>query len=111
MKAYEARLKANETIEQRWRRYPDPVNEERQLEMYRRLMEATQALLDKVSHPKLGENKNTNPKTNKTKPKEVNRHLEQTPREEESSQKSPQESRKYPTSHVLEVEDALVDGL
>ena len=41
----------------------------------------------------------------------MNRHLEQTPREGESSQKSPQEPRKYPTSHVLEVEDALVDGL
>ena len=80
MKAYEARLKENETIEQRWRRYLDPINEERQLELYRRLMEATQALLDKVSHPKLGKNINTNPRTNKIEPKEVNRHLEQTPR-------------------------------
>ena len=74
-------------------------------------MEATQALLDKVSHPKPRENKNTNLETKKTKPKEVNKHLEQTPREEESSQKSPQDPRKYPTSHVPEVEDALVDGL
>ena len=52
MKAYEARLKANETIEQRWRRYPDPINEERKLELYICLVKATQALLDKVSHPK-----------------------------------------------------------
>ena len=111
MKAYEARLKTNETIEQRWRRYSDPVNEERQLELYRCLVEATQALLDKVSHPKPRENKNTSLETNKTKPKEVNRHLEQTPREGESFQKSPQEPRKYPTSHVPEVEDAIVDGL
>ena len=59
MKAYEARLKANETIEQRGRWYPDPLNEERQLELYRCLMEATQALLDKVSHPKTRENINT----------------------------------------------------
>ena len=77
MKAYEARLKANKTIEQRWRRYPDPVNEERQLEMYRRLIEATQALLEKVSHPKTGENNNTSQEPNKTEPKKEDRQVEQ----------------------------------
>ena len=74
-------------------------------------MEATQALLDKVAHPKPRENKNTNPETNKIEEQGVDRHLDQTPREGESSQKSPQEPRKYPTSHVPKVEDALVDGL
>ena len=111
MKAYEARLKANETIEQRWRRYPDPVNEERQLEMYKRLMEATQALLDQVSHPHLGENKNTSQKSNKTEPEKEEKQEEQSTREGKSSQKSFQIPRRYPTSHVPEVEDALVDGL
>ena len=111
MKAYEARLKANETIEQRWRRYPDPMNEESQLELYRRLMEATQALLDKVSQSNPKQNKNTSPKTNKIEAEGVDQHLEQSPREGESSQTRPQEPRKYPTSHVPEVEDALVDGL
>ena len=41
----------------------------------------------------------------------MNRHLDQTSREGKSSQNSPQECRKNPTSHVLEVEDALVEGL
>ena len=76
MKNYEARQKANETIEQRWRRYRDLVNEEQQLEMYRQLMETTKALLDKESHPKLGENKNTSPEINKTEREEEDRHLE-----------------------------------
>ena len=74
-------------------------------------MEATQALLDKVSHPKLGENKNTSPKINETREEGVHRPLKKPSREGESSQKIPQEPRKYPTSHVPEVEDALVDGL
>ena len=76
MKAYEARLKVNETIEQRWRRYPNPINEERQFELYRCLVEATQALLDKVSHPKPGENKNTSLKTNKIGEEGVNKQLD-----------------------------------
>ena len=49
MKAYEARLKTNETIEQGWRRYPKLVNVKRQLELYRCLVEATQALLECIS--------------------------------------------------------------
>ena len=38
LKAYDARLKSQETLEQRWRRYPDPEEETRQLETYRRLI-------------------------------------------------------------------------
>ena len=41
----------------------------------------------------------------------LDKHLVQTLREEESPQKSPQEPRKYPTSHVPKVEDALVNRL
>ena len=48
---------------------------------------------------------------NKTEPKKGNRLLDQTPWEGESSQKDTREPRKYPTSHVPKVEDALVDGL
>ena len=42
--AYEARLKSNETLEERYRKYPDPVVESRQLELYQRMVEAAQAL-------------------------------------------------------------------
>ena len=63
LKAYEARLKTNETIEQGWRRYPKLVNVKRQLELYRCLVEATQALLDKVSHPQPKEKEGISPKT------------------------------------------------
>ena len=44
LQAYEARLKPLETLEERWRKYPDPAVEARQLEIYQRLIEATQAL-------------------------------------------------------------------
>ena len=44
LQAYEARLKPLETLEERWRRYPDPAVEARQLEMYQRFIEAAQAL-------------------------------------------------------------------
>ena len=71
-------------MEQRWRRYPHPLNEERQLELYRCLMEATQALLDKVSQPKPKEKEGISLETYKTKEEGIDRHPLQTPREEES---------------------------
>ena len=52
LKAYKARLRATETLEQRWRRYPDPKNEARQLEIYRRLLETTQALINQLAQSK-----------------------------------------------------------
>ena len=44
LQAYEASLKPLETLEERWRKYPNPAVEARQLEMYQRLVEAVQAL-------------------------------------------------------------------
>ena len=44
LQAYEARLKPLETLEERWRKYPDPTVEARQLDIYQRLVEAAQAL-------------------------------------------------------------------
>ena len=44
MQAYEEKLNPLETHEERWRRYPVPAVEARQLEIYQRLMEAAQAL-------------------------------------------------------------------
>ena len=51
LQAYEARLKPLETLEERWKNYPDPAQEARQLEIFKRLTEATQALerRDKIS--------------------------------------------------------------
>ena len=91
LKAYQARLKANETIEQRWRRYPDPVGEKRQLELYRCLVEATQALLEKVSQSQLKEKGDLGPKTQNIKERGPDRHPLKTLGEKKSSQESPQE--------------------
>ena len=44
LKAYEARLKPLETMEDRWRNYPDAVIESRQLELYKCLVETLQAI-------------------------------------------------------------------
>ena len=51
LKAYEERLKPLETLEERWRKYPDPAVEARQLEIYQRLMEVAQALKNKSRDP------------------------------------------------------------
>ena len=51
LKAYDARLKSSKTLEQRWRRYPDPKEEARQLEIYRHLIQAIQALDEKIAKP------------------------------------------------------------
>ena len=41
LQAYKARLKPLETLEERWRQYPNPELETRRLEMYKRLIETT----------------------------------------------------------------------
>ena len=43
---YEARLKPLETLEERWRQYPDPQIEARRMDLYQRLVETTQALME-----------------------------------------------------------------
>ena len=44
MQAYEARLKPFETMEERWKHYPNSAIETRQFKNLRQLIEATQAL-------------------------------------------------------------------
>ena len=44
MKAYKARLKPLETMEDRWRNYPNAALESRQLELHKRLIETLQAI-------------------------------------------------------------------
>ena len=44
LKAYEARLKTLETMEDRWRNYPDIAIESRQMEIYKRLVKTLQAI-------------------------------------------------------------------
>ena len=51
LKAYDARLKSSKTLEHRWRRYPDSKNEARQLEIFRCLIQAIQALDEKIAKP------------------------------------------------------------
>lgn len=51
LKAYDAILKSSKTLEQRWRRYPDLKEEARQLEIYRRLIQAIQALDENLAKP------------------------------------------------------------
>ena len=45
--AYEARLKPNQTNEERYRAYPDSELEMKRLEIFQKMIEGTQALLDK----------------------------------------------------------------
>ena len=45
--AYEARLRPNQTQEERYRAYPDPKIETKHLEFFQRMIEGPQALLDK----------------------------------------------------------------
>lgn len=48
LEAYEARLKALETLKERWRIHLDPKNENKQLETFKCLVEAIQVLMDRV---------------------------------------------------------------
>ncbi|MCO5559225.1 hypothetical protein L7F22_012820 [Adiantum nelumboides] len=48
LQAYEARLKPLETLEERWKHYPDPAIETRQLEIFKQLVKATQALEEQL---------------------------------------------------------------
>ncbi len=47
LEAYEARLKRNETQEDRYRNYPDPMIETKRLELFQKLIEMTQSILEK----------------------------------------------------------------
>ena len=53
LQAYEARLKPFQTMEERWKNFPDPALEARQLELFKRLTEATQALAKQLEQPSL----------------------------------------------------------
>ena len=113
LKAHVARLKSSKTLEQRWMRYPDPEEEARQLEIYRRLIQAIQALEDKIAKPiehkirfeepkEIGEEEILGrPTSILTMEMEVSSHVPSLP----------DRSRKYPTSHVPEIEDKNVNNL
>ena len=62
LKAYEARLKPLETMEERWKNYPDAAQESRQLEIYKKLVEAVQAIEEqqKLNQPLKTEPQKTN---------------------------------------------------
>ena len=45
--AYEARLRPQQTLEERMRAYPDPVLETKCLKVFQEMIKGTQALLDK----------------------------------------------------------------
>ena len=81
------------------------------MELYRRLLEATQALLEKASQIKPREKEIIQLEENPTHEEGSNRQSLGAPRKEKSSRESPQEPRKYPTSDVLEVEDGVVNKL
>ena len=63
MKAYEARLKPLETMEDRWRNYSDAAIESRQLELYKCLIETLQAI---EGHTKQLAEEKGNPKQTET---------------------------------------------
>ena len=97
LEAYETRLRADETIEQIWKRYPNPMGEERQLEVCRCLVEATQALLEKVSQTQPKEKEGLGLETHNIEEKGLDGHPMKTPGEEKYSHKSSQDPRRYPT--------------
>lgn len=74
LQAYEARLKPLENLEERWRKYPDPVQEARQLEIYKRLIQATQALTDqlKQNENSISQTKQKGNKKKKSQPENGN---------------------------------------
>ena len=45
LNAFKARLKLNQTFEERLRAYPDPQLETKRLEIFQKMIEGTQALL------------------------------------------------------------------
>ena len=45
--SYEARLRPNQTNEEHYRAYPDPELETKRLEVFQKMIEGTQALLEK----------------------------------------------------------------
>ena len=108
LKAYKARLKTTKTLKQRWKRYHEPMCEKQQLELYKCLAEATQALLDKVSQPQQKVEEGTKPRTYDTKEEEPDRHTLETPFKRKSARANLREPRRYPASHVLEVQDAML---
>ncbi|NHV87667.1 hypothetical protein, partial [Escherichia coli] len=45
--AYEARRRPNQTQAERWQAYPDPEIEKRRLEVFQKMIEVTQSLIDR----------------------------------------------------------------
>lgn len=112
-KAYDARLKSTKTLEQRWRRYLDPEDEARQLEINRRLIQAIQALDDKIAKPiehKIRFEKPPQAREEEVleKPTSIPTMQMEVPTHVPSL---PDRSQKYPTSHVPKVEDEHVNDL
>ena len=52
LNAYEARLKPKKTLEERYRAYPDPVLETKRMDIFQKMIEGTQALLEKQLNQK-----------------------------------------------------------
>ena len=64
LKAYEARLKPLETMEDRWKHYPNPAIESRYLEIYKQLIETLQSIekhTKKMANKKEMHNEERNP--------------------------------------------------
>lgn len=113
LKAYKARLKATQTLEQIWRRYPNPKNEVRQLELYKRLLQATQALADQIVRSQETKIELEDPKV-AMEEENLERPLSMPTMEMEVPSFVPSlkdKSRKYPTFHVPEMEDKCANRL
>ena len=85
--------------------------EEQQLELCQHLVKATQTLLDKVSWPQQRFEERKDTKTYKTKEKEPYKPKQESPIEKKALVVVPSAPRRFSTSHVLEVEDAIVNKL
>ena len=112
LQAYEARLKPLETLEERWRQYPDPELETRRLEMYKRLVETTQALMQQMKPNHTSEKETPNVK-NQVLPETLTQNEEPDLQEEIEQQEIEKETKTIliPSSTVPEVDEEWGNAL
>ena len=102
LQAYKARLKPQETLEERARKYPDLVVEARQLEIYKQLIAAAQALEHQIKQTtSLVKTLNKETQQNETEPKskmgQKNKSILCEPSLQELGLQGEKRQRLYPT--------------
>ena len=103
LQAYKARLKPLEMLEERWRKYPDPAVEARQLEIYQRLIEAAQALDQQI---KQTSSLHTEPQRETTETRKET-HIKEGKKEENLGNKNQESREEGSLSRGIEIQDIM----